>query len=383
MGLPQHVVKLATSLADRFRERFPGLQVQRLKQAHTHAHLHTHAHTHTHPRVRTHACSGLEVADCSDGPSHSNLHLIYDGTRQASRAHAARMRLNASPLPVPARPPPPPLPGQACGLHAYARALHPSATAAARNSAPRPRRQDAARRYRVLHARIMHACTQHTSAGTAPARNMVNAHNTDGMSAHAGTTRLCTRHLQAQMHVLAHTGVRRRMRAFTLAHTRAHKLHTAGRRARCDHRHALGSPLPLLHCNRAHPSDICTGTGTHPLPDIRRSAARCRDCAAVVMRLPTYCALLRATARDGPTTRGDPRHREVRARCPCACSADNTRRTPQWGARRVPLHHALLAVSRGLVSKRAALSHSLPHFTNRTTPAGLVRLAQTMLTPKS
>jgi hypothetical protein len=49
----------------------------------------------------------------------------------------------------------------------------------------------------------------------------------------------------------------------------------------------------------------------------------------------------------------------------------------------VPLHHALLAVSRGLVSKRAALSHALPHFTNRTTPAGLVRLAQTMLTPKS
>jgi hypothetical protein len=127
------------------------------------------------------------------------------------------------------------------------------------------------------HART-HARTQHTSAGTAPARtharNMVNAHNTEDMGARAGTTRLCTRHLQAQMHVLAHTGVRRRMRAFTLAHTCTHKLHTAGRRARCDHRHALGSPLPLLHCNRAHPSDICTGTGTHPLPDIRRSAAR-------------------------------------------------------------------------------------------------------------
>ena len=83
-------------------------------QASTHAHLHTHAqththtptHPHTHPRVRTHACSGLEVADCSDGPSHSNLHLIYDVTRQASRAHAARMRLNASPL----RSPPVPLP---------------------------------------------------------------------------------------------------------------------------------------------------------------------------------------------------------------------------------------------------------------------------------
>jgi hypothetical protein len=57
--------------------------------------------------MRTHACSGREVADCSDGPSHSTLHLLYDGTRQASRAHAARMRLNASPPPVPARPPSP------------------------------------------------------------------------------------------------------------------------------------------------------------------------------------------------------------------------------------------------------------------------------------
>ena len=46
------------------------------------------------------------MADCSDGPSHSNLHLIYDGTRQASRAHAARMRLNASPP----RSPPVPVP---------------------------------------------------------------------------------------------------------------------------------------------------------------------------------------------------------------------------------------------------------------------------------
>lgn len=136
-----------------------------------------------------------------------------------------------------------------------------------------------------------------------------------------------------------------------------------------------------MACAGAHPCHFCTATGLTPPTSalglgltppchictggqdwdsspagMRRSAARWRDCAAVVMRRTTSCALSRATARDGPTPRGDPRHREVRARC----AGVRVQRRPHathaaWGARHVPLQHARLTVEPRYVEFKARL----------------------------